>query len=58
MTDTEAPLQLAGVTIEAPETPGHYSVELTLVQKGYVWFDQLDPDARATIDLYVEATDS
>ena len=46
------------VTIEAPETPGHYSVELTLVQKGYVWFDQLDPDARATIDLYVEATDS
>lgn len=44
------------VTITAPSAPGQYEVELTLQQKGHVWFDQLDLAARHRLEIYVQAT--
>ena len=44
--------------IEAPATPGRYTLVVTLLQEGIAWFDEVDPSCCARAEVRVEARES
>jgi FkbM family methyltransferase len=43
------------IVIHAPSEPGDYTLVVTMVQEGYVWFDDMEASARGTVDVTVTA---
>jgi FkbM family methyltransferase len=41
--------------VHAPDQPGDYRLVVTMVQEGYVWFDDMEPTAKGVVDITVTA---
>ena len=44
--------------VEAPTTPGNYTLVVTLLQEGIAWFDEVDPSCCARAEVRVEARET
>lgn len=49
-----AEIQLCRIAVEAPEAPGEYVLELTLIQEFVRWFDEVDEASLLSVKVRVE----